>query len=111
MKKFSSLSMVFVGSMLLATSIQAQQTATSKTPVTKSSAQLQIANPVPPTTEKATLSKQDGNASLVYYNYKGITNLEEAKAAWIKDNPETYKKMIEASGSRKTAAPSSSTTK
>jgi len=29
----------------------------------------------------------------VYFNYKGITNLEEAKVAWIKDNPELYEKM------------------
>lgn len=110
MKKFSTLSMVFVGSMMFSVALHAQQTATSRTPIAKSSAPLQIANVVPPTApEKTTYSKQDGNASLVYYNYKGITNIEEAKVAWIKDNPEAYKKMIEASTNRKAVAPTTTT--
>jgi|WetSurMetagenome_2_1015567.scaffolds.fasta_scaffold158450_2 hypothetical protein len=32
-------------------------------------------------------------SDLPYYNYKGISDLEQAKTAWIKDYPEEYNKM------------------
>ena len=31
---------------------------------------------------------------LPYINYRGITNPDQAKEAWIKDNPEAYKKLF-----------------
>jgi hypothetical protein len=34
-----------------------------------------------------------GKATLPYLNYKGIADKEQAKAAWIKDNPEAYEKF------------------
>lgn len=37
---------------------------------------------------------QSGKAELPYLNYKGISDNEKAKAAWIKDNPEAYKKFV-----------------
>lgn len=31
---------------------------------------------------------------LPFYNYKGISDLEQAKAAWVADFPEEYKKLV-----------------
>lgn len=37
--------------------------------------------------------KEETPAPLPYINYKGISNPEQAKAEWIKDNPEEYQQM------------------
>ncbi|MBK7149290.1 MAG: hypothetical protein IPH78_10840 [Bacteroidetes bacterium] len=41
-----------------------------------------------------TTNVQNGKAELPYINYKGIADNDKAKAAWIKDNPEAYKKFV-----------------
>jgi len=38
------------------------------------------------------IKKQD-YSMLPYFNYKGITNLEEAKMLWVKENPESYQQL------------------
>ena len=45
--------------------------------------------------EKRNAALQAQPHKRVYENYKGIANQEEAKKAWIKDNPDAYKKSIQ----------------
>lgn len=40
--------------------------------------------------------KEESHA--IYYHYNGIVNLEEAKQAWIKDNPDAYKQLLQERG-------------
>ena len=81
MSKISNLSKLLTLVILCAfyiNSVQAQQVATQAASKTGSKPRTAVSN----------TSNQP-----VYFNYKGITNLEEAKVAWVKDNPELYKKM------------------
>lgn len=55
------------------------------------SAQIQQKSVQTPTVQSATNA---ADAHLPYFNYKGITNLDDAKQAWIKDNPEAYKAIL-----------------
>ena len=41
------------------------------------------------------VSEKELQASYPWYNYKGITNIQEAKQLWILDNPAAYKAMTE----------------
>ncbi len=95
MTKIATLPKKFLAlTVLLATyviSAQAQQAATGTKTQPAKAATYQIVN-VAEVSEPAD-SKE--NAGEVYYRYKGIANIEEAKLAWIKDNPETYRKMTE----------------
>lgn len=67
---------------------QDQKNSTVVNPATKN----QVA-PEKNITEKPVLTSTE--TQLPYYNYKGITDLEAAKEAWIKDNPETYKMLLQ----------------
>jgi len=42
---------------------------------------------------KKEVKADNPNSRLVYYNYRGITNLADAKSAWIKDHPGEYKTL------------------
>jgi len=42
-----------------------------------------------------TLEKKEETPALPYANYKGISDPEQAKAEWIKDNPEEYQMMLQ----------------
>lgn len=74
-----------------------KQTKATSTPVT-----YQIAEPVkqqPDNTDPSYLKEQQLAASnYPWYNYKGIADLAQAKAEWVKDNPEAYHKLLEKNG-------------
>ena len=69
-----------------------------------------------------TIEKKEETPVLPYANYKGISDPEQAKAEWIKDNPEEYQRMLSlveavnttqqqqpATETKTTAAPASTT--
>ena len=66
-----------------------------------------VVKPSPaPATVKAAQAPEKKNpvADLPFYNYKGISDLEQAKAAWIADNPEEYNKMLQQMAAESKAA-------
>ena len=90
MKKTTTMSTLMTVILLLAffgNTASAQQVATSKAS-TK-------AEYLKETQQHAATVTGKNTTGLIYENYKGLTNLAEAKVAWVKDNPELYKKMTE----------------
>lgn len=77
---------------------------TSATPVIKTTPTYQIDEPVNQQGTDAkgspysSVSEKELNASYPWFNYKGITNIQEAKLQWIQDNPAAYKQMQEGIG-------------
>ena len=89
MKKTTTLGRLLVlifGSVIFTSTIVAQQATDAR--ITKTPSKANVAPAV-----QAKGNKQASD--LPYYNYKGIANLEQAKVAWIKDNPEAYKKGMQ----------------
>lgn len=74
-----------------------KQTKASPTTVT-----YQIAEPVKQQAENTDPSykkeEQLAASNYPWYNYKGIVDLANAKAEWVKDNPEAYHKLLEKNG-------------
>jgi protein involved in sex pheromone biosynthesis len=93
MKKTATLYRLMAVAILLVAcinTIQAKQNEkTTKAEVQKQTNNVQVVKPA--NQSNHTLPKVTG---YIYENYKGITNPEEAKKAWIKDNPETYRKVV-----------------
>ena len=89
--------MMFIAFILIGGSVSAQNaqaTTGNQATVSKSEARKTEAA----TQQAATQTSADlqDETKLVYYHYKGITNISLAKETWAKENPEAYKKFIEA---------------
>ncbi|HLP52500.1 MAG TPA: hypothetical protein VK154_16545 [Chitinophagales bacterium] len=92
-KKISITITLFTGCAMCAV---AQNSTTTVTPVATHKIAEQVTTPSGVDSKGSpysSVSEKELQASYPWYNYKGITNIQEAKQQWILDNPEAYKAM------------------
>lgn len=77
----------------------AQNSPQKQAKATPTTVTYQIAEPVKQQADNTDPSynkeQQVAAGNYPWYNYKGIADLADAKAEWVKDNPEAYHKLLE----------------